>query len=182
LASDRPAGTERRAARARSGSVRGGVGRRLPPRGRGDHRRRRYGRGHGRRRCRRAAPGGGRVGPEASVSGFRPTRATVDLEAIGHNVRALKPAGVELMAVVKANGYGHGDVPVARAAVDAGATWLGVALVEEGLALRLAGIETPILVLSEVPPGSEAVALAHRLTPTLATPEGLGRLATAARG
>jgi len=116
------------------------------------------------------------------VSGFRPTRVTVDLGAIRHNVRLLKPDGVELMAVVKANAYGHGDVPVARAAVDAGATWLGVALVEEGLALRLAGIETPILVLSEAPPGSEAVALAHRLTPTLSTPGGLLRLAGAARG
>ena len=59
------------------------------------------------------------------------------------------------MAVVKANAYGHGDVAVARAALDAGATWLGVALVEEGLALRAAGIEAPILVLSEFPAGAE---------------------------
>jgi len=116
------------------------------------------------------------------VSGFRPTRAVVDLDAIRHNVRTLRPDGAELMAVVKANAYGHGDVPVARAALDAGATWLGVALVEEGLALRLAGIESPILVLSEVPAGSEAVALAHRLTPTVYTTDGLRRLADAARG
>jgi alanine racemase len=116
------------------------------------------------------------------VNAFRPTRVTVDLDAIRHNVRTLKPDGAELMAVVKANGYGHGDVPVALAALDAGATWLGVALVEEGLALRLAGVEAPILVLSEVPDGSEAVALAHRLTPTLYTAEGLRRLAAAARG
>ncbi len=72
---------------------------------------------------------------------FRPTVAVVDLAAVRHNVRALKPPGVELMAVVKADGYGHGAVPVARAALDAGAGWLGVALVVEGLALRLAGLE-----------------------------------------
>jgi alanine racemase len=116
------------------------------------------------------------------VSVFRPTRVTVDLDAIRHNVRTLKPDGAELMAVVKANAYGHGDAPVALAALDAGATWLGVALVEEGLALRMAGVEAPILVLSEMPDGSEAVALAHRLTPTLYTTEGLRRLAAAARG
>jgi alanine racemase len=86
------------------------------------------------------------------------------------------------MAVVKANGYGHGDVDVARAAIEAGATWVGVALVEEGLRLRGAGIEAPILVLSELPAGSEAVALAHRLTPTLYSGGGLDRLAAAARG
>jgi alanine racemase len=106
----------------------------------------------------------------------------VDPEAIRHNVRVLKPEAAELMAVVKANGYGHGDVEVARAAIDAGATWAGVALVEEGLKLRAAGIEAPILVLSELPPGSEAVALAHRLTPTLYSEAGVARLVEAARG
>jgi alanine racemase len=114
--------------------------------------------------------------------GFRPTWVEVDLEAIRHNARVLKPTGAELMAVVKANGYGHGDVVVARAAIEAGAAWAGVALVEEGLRLRSAGIEAPILVLSELPAGSEAVALAHRLTPTLYSDGGLERLASAARG
>ncbi len=113
---------------------------------------------------------------------FRPTRVVVDLGAIRHNVSVLKPDGAELMAVVKANAYGHGAVPVARAAIEAGATWAGVALVEEGLELRLAGIEAPILVLSEFPAGSEAVALAHRLTPTVYTDAGLARLVAAARG
>jgi alanine racemase len=113
---------------------------------------------------------------------FRPTWVEVDLEAIRHNARVLKPSGAELMAVVKANGYGHGDVEVARAAIEAGATWCGVALVEEGLRLRAGGIEEPILVLSELPPGSEAIAVAHRLTPTLSSDEGLRRLAEAARG
>jgi alanine racemase len=117
-----------------------------------------------------------------SAPRLRPTWVEVDLAAIRHNVSVLKPDDAELMAVVKADGYGHGAVEVARAAVEAGATWAGVALVEEGLALRLAGIEAPILVFSEFPPGSESVALAHRLTPTLYTDDGLARLASAARG
>ena len=113
---------------------------------------------------------------------YRPTWVEVDLDAIRDNARMLKPDTSELMAVVKANGYGHGAVEVARAATDGGATWMGVALVEEGLELRGAGIESPILVLSELPAGSEAVALAHRLTPTLYSGEGLERLSVAARG
>jgi alanine racemase len=113
---------------------------------------------------------------------FRPTWIEVDLAAIRHNVGALRPPGTELMAVVKANAYGHGDVPVARAALDAGATWLGVALVEEGLRLRAAGVDAPILVLSEFPPGAEAVAVAARLTPALYSDQGLERLTAAVRG
>jgi alanine racemase len=111
---------------------------------------------------------------------FRPTVAVVDLDAVRHNVRALKPPDVELMAVVKANAYGHGDVPVARAALEAGATWLGVALVEEGLRLRDGGVDAPILVLTEFPRGSDKEALAAGLTPTLYTEEGLGSLVEAA--
>jgi alanine racemase len=116
------------------------------------------------------------------VKRFRPTIVHVDLESIRANVRALKPPNAEFMAVVKADGYGHGASPVARAAIEAGATWIGVALVEEGVAIRDAGIEAPILVLSEFPPGSEADALAARLTPTIYTTDGLDRLAAAARG
>ncbi len=110
---------------------------------------------------------------------YRPTVVEVDLDAIRHNVRALKPPGAELMAVVKGDGYGHGAAPVARAALDAGATWLGVALVEEGLELRDAGIDAPVLVLSEFPPGSEKEALSANLTPSLYSQEGLVRLAEA---
>ena len=116
------------------------------------------------------------------TEGYRPTWVEVDLDAIRGNARILKPQTAELMAVVKANGYGHGDVEVARAAIDGGATWVAVALVEEGLKLRGAGIEAPILVLTEFPDGSEAVALAHRLTPTLYSDPGLERLSAAARG
>jgi alanine racemase len=113
---------------------------------------------------------------------LRPTRVQVDLAAVRRNVGLLKPAGAELMAVVKADAYGHGDVEVARAAVEGGATWLGVALVEEGLRLRRAGVETPILVFSEFPPGSEPAALAAGLTPTLYSGEGLRALAAATSG
>ncbi len=61
-----------------------------------------------------------------------------------------------MCAVVKADGYGHGDVPVAEAALRAGATWLAVALLEEGVRLREAGIEAPVLVLSEPDPADAA--------------------------
>jgi alanine racemase len=117
---------------------------------------------------------------ERTVLHHRPTVAVIDLDAVRHNARALAPARAELMAVVKANAYGHGDGPVARAALQAGATWLGVALVEEGVRLRHAGIDAPILVLSESPPGSEEEALAAGLTVSLYTRDGLRRLVDAA--
>ncbi len=85
------------------------------------------------------------------------------------------------MAVVKADGYGHGDAEVAGAALEAGASRLGVALVEEGLGLRERGIDAPILVLAEFPPGSEKEALERGLTPTVYTDEGLAGVAEAAR-
>lgn len=73
--------------------------------------------------------------------------ASIDLAAVRHNIGQIaaltSPAAV--MAVVKANGYGHGAVPVARAALEGGATWIGAAHVTEGLALRAAGIEAPVL-------------------------------------
>ena len=73
--------------------------------------------------------------------------AVVDLDAVRHNVAVLAAAapGAALMAVVKADGYGHGAVPVARAALEAGASWLGVCTLAEALALRAAGIRAPVL-------------------------------------
>lgn len=73
--------------------------------------------------------------------------AEIDLDALAHNVAVLRRAApsAELMAVVKADAYGHGLVPVAAAARGAGATWLGVALPEEALALRAAGDTGPLL-------------------------------------
>src|SRR5262245_57582671 len=75
------------------------------------------------------------------------TAARVDLATIRHNVALLREhaQGTELMAVVKADGYGHGIVPAARAAVAGGASWLGVALLDEALTLRKAGLDVPIL-------------------------------------
>jgi len=81
---------------------------------------------------------------------FRPTRATIDLAALADNYRTLKrllPAGVEILAMVKADGYGHGAAPISRTLVDCGACALGVATVEEGLELRNSGITAPILVI-----------------------------------
>jgi alanine racemase len=112
---------------------------------------------------------------------FRPTFAEIDLSAVRNNVRALRGTGAEVMAVVKSNGYGHGAVPVANAAGAAGAAWLGVALVEEGMALRDAGILAPILVLSEFPPGAEKDALAAGLIPTVYSEPGLDGVAQAAQ-
>ena len=92
---------------------------------------------------------------------LRPVWAEVDLGAVRHNVSrlaALARPG-QLCAVVKANGYGHGAVPVARAALDAGAGWLGIARVEEGEQLRDAGIDAPVMLLSEPAPPVAARAL-----------------------
>ena len=81
--------------------------------------------------------------------------AIVDLSAIKHNVALLKAnSGTKLLAVVKADAYGHGLVPVAQAAISAGADMLGVALLEEAIALREAGITSPILAWL-VQPGSD---------------------------
>jgi alanine racemase len=105
--------------------------------------------------------------------------AEIDLDAVAHNVgvlrRAVAPAGV--WAVVKADGYGHGALPVARAAIRAGCDGLCVALTSEGVALRDAGVEEPILLLSEQPPEDVAAIVGHRLTPTVSTVDGIDALA-----
>ena len=100
---------------------------------------------------------------------YRPAWAEVDLDSIRHNVglltRLVAPAGV--MAVVKADGYGHGSVASAYAALEAGATWLGVALVEEGAELRDAGIDMPILLLSQPPVEAARAVVDAGLTPVV---------------
>jgi len=84
--------------------------------------------------------------------------ARIDLTAIAANVKKLKASsGTELMAVVKADAYGHGLVPVAKTAINAGASWIGVALVEEAHTLRASGVTAPILAWL-VPPGSDYAA------------------------
>jgi len=108
--------------------------------------------------------------------------AEVDLDAISSNAEVLRavvaPAG--LCAVVKADAYGHGAVPVANAALAGGATSLAVALVEEGVVLREAGLEVPILLLSE--PAAEAMGevVARDLIPTVYTRSGVNAIRAAA--
>lgn len=101
----------------------------------------------------------------------RPTRAEIDLDAIAHNVRLIRKriAPAEVIAVVKSDAYGHGAVPVSEAALHAGAAMLGVALVEEGEALRVAGITAPILLLSEPPTDAAPRVVASDITPTVYT-------------
>ena len=117
--------------------------------------------------------------PLRSPPGLRPAWAEVDLNEIRHNAAEILRVtnGVRLCAVVKADGYGHGAVPVARAALEGGATWLAVALVEEAAILRGEGIDAPILVLSEPPPESMGVAAGLDLRVTLYTEEGIAAAA-----
>ena len=101
----------------------------------------------------------------------RPTWAEIDLDAVRANVTMLgeRCGSARLCAVVKADGYGHGIVPVARAALSGGAEWLAVALLEEGAVLREAGIDAPVLLLSEPPVDAAAEVARLDLRPTLYT-------------
>lgn len=103
------------------------------------------------------------------------TWAEVDLDAIAHNARRLKERageGTELMAVVKANAYGHGAVPVARTALENGASRLAVNRTLEGVELRQAGITAPILILGYSLPNEAEAIVRWDLTPTVTTVEG----------
>lgn len=94
----------------------------------------------------------------------------IDLSAIATNVRTLKSKlrpGTLFMAVVKADGYGHGGHEVGRAALAAGADRLGVATIDEACRLRASGITAPVHLLSEAPPSSAAVVVERELTPTV---------------
>ncbi len=114
----------------------------------------------------------------------RPTGAEVSLGALRENclqARALVGPDVDVLAVVKADGYGHGAVEAARAFLAGGAAGLGVSMVDEGLALRRAGIQAPIVVLGGVFPGEEAATVAHALAAAVWDLEGGRALAAAAR-
>lgn len=110
--------------------------------------------------------------------------AEIDLSAIACNVRAirslLQPSS-RLMAVVKANAYGHGLLPVARHAVAAGADWLGVARLEEAMKLRQGGISAPILIFGYTPPEAAGVLVSHNLAQTVYSIEIARRTAEEAR-
>lgn len=100
----------------------------------------------------------------------RPTVAEIRLSALRHNVHAIRgllPPGTGLLAIVKANAYGHGALPVARALEADGTRILGVATVEEGVALREGGIRIPVVVLGGVEPPQAAEAHAHGLSAVL---------------
>ncbi|MFN2576970.1 MAG: alanine racemase [Pyrinomonadaceae bacterium] len=98
----------------------------------------------------------------------RSTWAEIDLDALAHNLRVIRErANVPVMAAVKANAYGHGAIQCARALESAGVEWFGVALPEEGIEVRLAGITKPILCLGGFWRGQETACLQHHLTPVV---------------
>lgn len=125
-----------------------------------------------------------------TLGSVRATHASIHLDAIEHNVKVfgehlaaypcVHGGSPEICAVVKADGYGHGAVPVALRALRAGATWLAVALVEEGVQLRDAGVDAPILILSEPQPEQMHLVMANSLRPTIYTSEGLAAAEAAA--
>ena len=111
----------------------------------------------------------------------RPTRIRVDLPSIGHNLAQIRArANVPVMAIVKADAYGHGLVPVARHLAAQGVDQLGVAFPEEGIALRRAGIATPILVLGGIFGPQLAQFFAHDLEITVSSLDKLRQVEAAA--
>ncbi len=113
---------------------------------------------------------------------MRPVWAEVDLRAVAANVGRLREvvAPASLCAVVKADGYGHGSVPVARAALAGGAEVLAVALAAEGAELRAGGIDAVVLVLSQASGDELDELVAHDLDATVYTSAGVAALAAAA--
>lgn len=105
------------------------------------------------------------------------TWVEVDLKAIEDNVSLVRSStNVQVMAVVKANGYGHGAVQAARAAIKGGATWLGVARIEEALQLRIEGLLNPILILGYIPVSKIREALVNQISLTVWTEEQVVKL------
>jgi alanine racemase len=118
------------------------------------------------------------------MSVSRPTRVEIDLAALRHNFQEVQRTvgdGCEVLAVVKADAYGHGVNYVAPALAAAGASLFGVALVEEAVELRKLGIEQPILVLGSFFPGQETDVIEYQLTPVLYDLNCARRLDSAAR-
>jgi alanine racemase len=113
----------------------------------------------------------------------RPTRAEVNLANLRHNLRAMQRAagGAEVWAVLKADGYGHGSKGVARTLERAGATGVCVALLEEGIELRDAGIRVPILVMGGYYGRAWGELLRHDLTPVVYDPGQIEALADEVR-
>lgn len=109
---------------------------------------------------------------------YRDTRVEVDLSRIEQNMRVIRQAmgETDVLAVVKANAYGHGLIPVAHTALGAGAKWLGVAIPEEGEALRRSGVTAPILILGDVNARGMRAAIENGLTLTVFEPRAVEAL------
>lgn len=125
----------------------------------------------------------GGISEMSMAADSRGTCLRVDLSAIAHNARVLKGAvgdGVRMLAVVKANAYGHGLVPVAKTALKNGASFLGVAVPEEGRRLCRACVAAPILVLGNVSPEGARIAVEDGLIQTVFDVPGVRLLAQAA--
>jgi alanine racemase len=106
----------------------------------------------------------------AKLKAGRPTWAEIDLAALADNFHVIKNQvgpDTKILAAVKANAYGHGAIECARRLESEGCDWFGVALPEEGIELRIAGIARPILCLGGFWPGQEVALLEHQLTPVV---------------
>ena len=107
---------------------------------------------------------------EDQLAGRRPTWAEIDLDALAANYRLIRDRvapGVKVLAAVKANAYGHGASECARRLESEGVDWFGVALPEEGIELRQAGITKPVLCLGGIWNGQERACLQFKLTPVV---------------
>ncbi len=115
---------------------------------------------------------------------LRPTRAEISLDALVHNLGIVRAeaAGARVLAIVKADAYGHGVVPVVTRLAEEGVAAFGVALAEEGLELREAGIDAPILVLNGVYAGAHREVLEAGLTPVVAELETLRAFSRVSNG
>ncbi|WP_087973803.1 alanine racemase [Oceanobacillus rekensis] len=114
---------------------------------------------------------------------YRDTWVEISLDAIEANVKSFKKhirKNSRLMAVVKADGYGHGAVEVAKSAIQSGADYLGVAFLDEALKLREAGIRTPILILGYTPPTAVREAVKHDISITIFSDESIKEIKNAA--
>ncbi len=112
---------------------------------------------------------------------MRPTRAIINLKAITENAKKLAELQpqTKLCGIIKADGYGHGTLPAAKALISAGIEWLGVALVEEGVELRQGKITNPILLLSEPRPAEMVEVVEYDLRPTLYSSSALAAVCAA---
>lgn len=115
---------------------------------------------------------------------MRATRAIIHLENLAFNISGIQkkiPAGTRLCVPVKADAYGHGAIPTAKAALAAGATHLAVATVQEGVELREAGLDAPILLLGLCAPNEIGEVISHDISPFVADGESVEALSLAAR-